>query len=285
MGSEMCIRDRFKKSGDNGKKPGERSKFRLPEGQTCSRGTCNMAHDQFSPGAPCYRDHLYMGPPPQAIRNNAKQLARIEEDRRSNALKRNLPYTPMHLSTPKAAAAVPIDGDADFCAHDIFQLPATMCPIVPSSTTVIGSFCPPCDPSQWDYSDDDSPDAAWADSASPTTSAMSAVDDAHLPTYECCTPIRYGGDGMNGTDLVDESQLSYSDDDADAPPPPPTKPLPSSRRVPSPFAAESRTAWVKRGFNFDGQLSQVDDFDYGYGHYDNEAAHSGHLEDLSLIHI
>ena len=51
----------------------EPNKFRLPEGQKCSKGTCTLNHDKFSPGTPCFRDPGFAGPPPKNYRNNAKQ--------------------------------------------------------------------------------------------------------------------------------------------------------------------------------------------------------------------
>ena len=37
---------------------------RLPEGQLCSKGTCNFAHDRLKPDAPCFRDPSWPGPLP-----------------------------------------------------------------------------------------------------------------------------------------------------------------------------------------------------------------------------
>ena len=43
-----------KASGKDGEKP---NKYKLPDGQKCSWGSCNYAHDKFSPGSPCFRSH------------------------------------------------------------------------------------------------------------------------------------------------------------------------------------------------------------------------------------
>ena len=124
----------------------EPNKFRLPEGQKCSKGTCTLNHDKFSPGTPCFRDPGFGGPPPKNYRNNAKQIQRLEEARKANAVRMGVPYKPMLLSTPPAAAAaVAIADDVmDAMANDVFQLPASLCPVLPVfGAAIAGPVCAP----------------------------------------------------------------------------------------------------------------------------------------------
>ena len=58
----------FKQQG----KDKQANKFRLPEGQTCPEGTCNLNHAAFAPGSKCFRSPHFKGPLDKAYRNNAK---------------------------------------------------------------------------------------------------------------------------------------------------------------------------------------------------------------------
>ena len=227
------------RKGDDKSKP---NKFRLPEGQLCSWKTCNLAHDKFSPGTPCLRSHLFPGPPPQQYRKNQKQLARLEQDRKANALRAGLPYKPMVLSTPPTAAAVPIV-DAFDDPSDVFQLPTAICPVVPALRFAdMPPVCSPCDESQWvDLTDDEDSDLDEELTVPPTPvlSTIPSTDFVYL------TPTRTDGDsGPDGSLALQAQWVNSSDDDDDeddardvAPPPPPSKLAQRSRASPTTTAA------------------------------------------------
>ena len=82
---------------DKGKDKGGNTKgtSRLPDGQRCSKGTCNFNHDITNPGGPCYRDPRYMDGYPDKVAANAPQVARIEKDREINAKRLGIQYKPM----------------------------------------------------------------------------------------------------------------------------------------------------------------------------------------------
>ena len=64
----------------------------------------------------------------------------------------------MILSTPPTAAAVAAIADdaMDAVANDLFQLPASLCPVLPVFGAIAGPVCAPCeDESQWDFSYDE----------------------------------------------------------------------------------------------------------------------------------
>ena len=82
-----------------------RSGYRLPEGERCSKGTCNFAHDKLKPGEPCYRDPRYDGPVPVPTWNSPERMARIEADRAIEA--KRLGITAKKLKGPDGSTARP----------------------------------------------------------------------------------------------------------------------------------------------------------------------------------
>ena len=225
--------------GKSAAKEDQPNKFRLPEGQKCSKGTCSLNHDKFSPGTPCFRDPGFLGPPPQNYRKNQRQIQRLEEARKANAVRMGVPYKPMILSTPPTAAAVAAIADdaMDAVANDFFQLPTSLCPVLPVFGAVAGPVCTPCeDESQWDFSDDEE----FSDE-SPTALHQSSDFDVGPESY--LTPTRGRGVLTGGavgssawqSDHCEAQWVGSSDDDDDVePPPPPAKPLPTRTRAPSP---------------------------------------------------
>eukprot|EP00965_Chrysotila_dentata_P099969 3303324-Pleurochrysis_carterae.AAC.1 len=57
----------------------------MPDGKTCSKGTCHFAHDLVNPGGPCYRDPRWPGPLPEKVAKNKQQVERIRVARDANA--------------------------------------------------------------------------------------------------------------------------------------------------------------------------------------------------------
>ena len=75
------------------KKPKLRLGNRLPEGQRCSKGSCEFAHDLLKPGEPCYRDITWKGPLPPTVTERSR--ANIEKDREKEAQRLKVPYVPL----------------------------------------------------------------------------------------------------------------------------------------------------------------------------------------------
>ena len=168
-----------KGSGKDVDKP---NKYRLPDGQKCSWGSCTYAHDKFSPGSPCFRSYKFAGPLPKSYRGNARQVAKLEEARKADAARNGATWTPLLPCTPSsAAAAIPVADDAmgDGAAGDYFMLPPAMMPLYPVTGAGMSALCLPCDESQWSFSDDsdweqDSDDDSLAQSESDHCSATYA---------------------------------------------------------------------------------------------------------------
>eukprot|EP00965_Chrysotila_dentata_P080640 2660973-Pleurochrysis_carterae.AAC.1 len=56
------------KNGPRGGAP-----YELPNGQSCSKGTCYFTHDKLNPGGPCYRHPRWAGPLPDKVLKNKQQ--------------------------------------------------------------------------------------------------------------------------------------------------------------------------------------------------------------------
>ena len=96
-----------KGGGDGGKRLGKGngpSRNRLPEGERCSKGTCNFAHDKLKPGAPCFRDPRWGGPLPKPTHDDAEQRARIVADREAEAKRLGVACLPLAEPTAGMAA-------------------------------------------------------------------------------------------------------------------------------------------------------------------------------------
>ena len=78
---------------------------RLPEGQKCSAGTCEFAHDLLKPGEPCYRDPRWPGPLPAKTHNNPKTLERIKADRETEAKRLGVACKPLRPPTDGGGGA------------------------------------------------------------------------------------------------------------------------------------------------------------------------------------
>ena len=238
-----------KNGTDNKDKTGDKqaNKFRLPEGQTCPEGTCNLNHAVFSPGSRCFRSPHFKGPLDKSYRNNAKQVARIEADRKANAVRMQVPYVPLLPSTPKAAASLAMADDSmeDSCYCDVFQLPAAVLPVLPMLSGCRNDRCMPCDISQWVESDTDS-DGDVDDARDVPFAARSTPTPTMTPT-DTPTKTRFAGNNVFAhlQDLSqwdDDTYESYSDGE---PPPPPVKPSARlARRSPSASRAATRPASV-----------------------------------------
>ena len=220
-----------KPAGKDGDKP---NKFKLPDGQTCSSGSCNYAHDKFSPGSPCFRSWKFKGPLPKSYRDNARQVAKLEEARKADAARNGATWTPLLPCTPPTtAAAIPIAEDAmgDAVVGDYFTLSPAMMPLLPVNSAGSAAVCLPCDESQWCFSDDsDWEQCSDAESfAQPSSDDDSDDDEARLYAYS--TPVR----SVRGDSALMEAVSRLGDDsDDDAffdrePPPPPSKAASMSR--------------------------------------------------------
>ena len=90
------------KRGKGNGKP-KSSASRLPDGQTCSSGTCNFNHDKKKPGADCFRDPRKKVTLPQEVYDDEKQRGRIEADRKTQATRLKVNAQPLVRGPPRAA--------------------------------------------------------------------------------------------------------------------------------------------------------------------------------------
>jgi hypothetical protein len=106
------------KSGKSARDSEDKDKLRrgnrLPEGQKCSEGFCDFAHDKLKPNEPCWRNPNWEGPLPLRVHNDERQRERIVKQREEVAAK--LGKTAKPLKPP-----APADGAASVSLVDLLQ--------------------------------------------------------------------------------------------------------------------------------------------------------------------
>ena len=91
--------------GEGGKATFKFAASKLPEGQRCKEGTCNINHDAKRPGERCYRPPSFERPLPLRTWNDPRQMGSILADRKVEAVRLGIPLK--ELKPPKGGAAKP----------------------------------------------------------------------------------------------------------------------------------------------------------------------------------
>eukprot|EP00965_Chrysotila_dentata_P061495 2036261-Pleurochrysis_carterae.AAC.1 len=103
---------RFKGKQDNTQASGG-APYELPNGQWCSKGSCQFNHDKVNPGSPCYRDPRWPGPLPEKVLKSKQQEKRIKNARDKNAKRlqvANLPICAAIAAESVGEAVIDING-------------------------------------------------------------------------------------------------------------------------------------------------------------------------------